>query len=183
MKLRRCARLLCAGFLLLGGGLSTTAATGVYQTPEAFLVEVFGGAVPPPQVLWVQRELRTQAEQILGHPLGVLRIRYWNQADRYAWILEEIGRDQPITVGIVTAVGRIKQLRVLIFRESRGWEVRHPFFTDQFHDVGLNEQLQLEHPIDGVSGATLSVSALTRLARLALLLHDAAVARAQATAP
>lgn len=150
------------------------AATGTYQTPDAFLAEMFDGSAPAPQVLWIQPEVRTQAEAILGHALGVMRLRYWTQAGRCAWILEEIGREQPITVGIVTAAGRIEQLRVLIFRESRGWEVRHSFFTDQFRGAGLDEERQLTSPVDGVSGATLSVSALTRLARLALLLHEAA---------
>jgi hypothetical protein len=159
---------------LCGGGLGLAAATGAYQTPEAFLAEMFGGSAPASQVLWILPEVREQAEAILGHPLGVLRMRYWTQAGRCAWILEEIGKEQPITVGIVTAAGHIEQLRVLIFRESRGWEVRHPFFTDQFRGAGLDERQQLVPPVDGVSGATLSVSALTRLARLALLLHAAA---------
>ncbi len=149
-------------------------ATGTYQEPAEFLDEMFGGTTPEPRVLWLQPDVRAGAESILGHPPAMLRVRYWNVADRYAWILEEIGREQPITVGIVTAGGHIDQLRVLIFRESRGWEVRHPFFTDQFRGATLDEQRQLTPPVDGVSGATLSVSALTRLARLALLLHDAA---------
>jgi hypothetical protein len=61
-------------------------------------------------------------------------------------------------------------LRVLEFRESRGWEVRYPFFTDQFGGIGLRPDLQLDRPIDGISGATLSVRALKKLARLALYL-------------
>ena len=166
-------RWLCVA-LLFAGGLPSAAATGTYQTPEAFLAEMFGGSAPSPQVLWIQPEVREQAEKILGHALGVLRLRYWIQAGRYAWILEEIGKEQPITVGIVTAAGHIEQLRVLIFRESRGWEVRHAFFTDQFRGATLDERRQLTTPVDGVSGATFSVSALTRLARLALLLHTAA---------
>jgi hypothetical protein len=65
---------------------------------------------------------------------------------------------------------------VLIFRESRGWEVRHDFFTDQFKGVTLNDDRELDLPIDNISGATLSVRALTRLARLALYLHNNHVA-------
>ena len=150
------------------------AATDTYQTPEAFLAEMFGGDGPESRVLWIQPQEREQAAAILGHPLGVLRMRYWTQAGRNAWILEEIGKQQPITVGIVTVGGRMEQLRVLIFRESRGWEVRHAFFTDQFRGATLDERRQLTPPVDGVSGATFSVSALTRLARLALLLDGAA---------
>jgi len=174
MRIHRWRAGLCCAALLTLGAVSLAGATGVYQTPEAFLAEVFNGAAPAPQALWLLPELRAQAEQILGHPLDRLRVRYWGNSDRNVWILDEIGRDQPITVGIVTSGGRIEQLRVLIFRESRGWEVRHPFFTDQFRDLSLNERQELEEPIDGISGATLSVAALTRLARLALMLHGAA---------
>lgn len=179
MTATRNAPLLAAWLLplCLAGGPAT--ATGVYQEPAAFLDEMFGGTVPPPRVLWLTPALRAQAHAILGHPPGMLRVRYWNAGSRYAWILDEIGRDQPITVGIVTADGRVEQLRVLVFRESRGWEVRHPFFTDQFRGVGLGLHQELDKPIDGISGATLSVSALTRLARLALLFHGAAVAASE----
>ena len=52
-----------------------------------------------------------------------------------------------------------------------GWEVRYPFFTDQFNGLQLDEKKQLNKKVDGISGATLSVNALTRLSRLALHLH------------
>ena len=66
------------------------------------------------------------------------------------------------------------QMQVLIYRESHGWEVRYPFFTDQFKGLQLNEQKRLKQKVDGISGATLSVNALTRLSRLALHLHQEA---------
>ena len=83
---------------------------------------------------------------------------------------------------MVNAQG-IERLRVLAFRESRGWEVRYPFFTDQFKGVGLTDGHALDKAIDGISGATLSVRALEKLARLALYLHDQAVARHDTQAP
>ncbi|MBT8117818.1 MAG: FMN-binding protein, partial [Gammaproteobacteria bacterium] len=88
-----------------------------------------------------------------------------------AWILEEIGKERPITTGLVINEQGIERLRVLVFRESRGWEVKHPFFTDQFPGIQLTAGRELDGPIDGVSGATLSVRALKKLARLALYFH------------
>jgi hypothetical protein len=104
--------------------------------------------------------------------MKVLRLRYWDDNTKRAWILEEIGRDKPITVGLITANGKILDVKVLIFRESRGWEVRYPFFTDQFKDTTLTAERNLDQKIDGISGATLSVNALTKLARLALFLDS-----------
>jgi Na+-translocating ferredoxin:NAD+ oxidoreductase RnfG subunit len=59
---------------------------------------------------------------------------------------------------------------VLVFRESRGWEVRHDFFTDQFKLAKLKDENQLDKHIDNISGATLSVRAVRKLAQIALLL-------------
>lgn len=147
-------------------------ARGIYQTPEAFLDEVFATAPPAPQVLWLKGDIKAAAEEILGHRYPGLRIRYWGEEKRTAWILEEIGKEKPITVGLVVNPEGIALIRVLEFRESRGWEVRYPFFTGQFTGVGLTAKRELDRPIDGISGATLSVRALKRLARLALYLHQ-----------
>ncbi|MDP4884461.1 MAG: FMN-binding protein, partial [Opitutales bacterium] len=67
------------------------------------------------------------------------------------------------------------QMQVLIYRESHGWEVRYPFFTDQFEGLELTNENTLNRKIDGISGATLSVNALTRLSKLALHLHKEAM--------
>lgn len=61
---------------------------------------------------------------------------------------------------------------MLIYRESGGWEVRYPVFTDQFRQASLTENGKLDVTIDGMFGATLSVNALTRLARVALYLDS-----------
>jgi hypothetical protein len=58
------------------------------------------------------------------------------------------------------------------FRESRGWEIRYPFFTRQFSQLRLTNTGALSHGIDGISGATLSVKAATRSAKFALMLNE-----------
>ena len=148
-----------------------SAAQGIYQTPQDFLREVFAGDPPEPSKLWIYGKLKPGVRAILEHDLDVLRLRYWSKDERTAWILEGIGKERPITTGIVIQRGTIERIKVLVFRESRGWEVRYPFFTDQFTGATLGTGQQLDRDIDGISGATLSVRALTKVARLALLLH------------
>lgn len=147
-------------------------ASSTYQTSEDFLNEVFAGNTPEPSILWMTGEIRTATTKILGHEPYQLRVRYWQHGQRSAWILDEIGKEQPITTGLVVNAGKLERVRVLVFRESRGWEVKYPFFTDQFLQIGLTPDFKLDKQIDGVSGATLSVRALTNLARLALYLHQ-----------
>jgi hypothetical protein len=47
--------------------------------------------------------------------------------------------------------------------------VRYPFFTDQFDGATLTAKSRLDRNIDGITGATLSVGAVTRIARVALI--------------
>ncbi len=149
---------------------TVTVAKGVYLAPEAFLQQTFDNNPPPPDKLWITKALQPGINNILGHDLPVIRLRYWHDGIKTAWILEAIGRDKPITVGFVVKAHKIEQVNVLIFRESRGWEVKYPFFTDQFKAAALTTDHTLDRKIDGISGATLSVGALTKLARLALYL-------------
>jgi hypothetical protein len=150
---------------------SVVLAKGVYQDPDEFLSEVFSGDIPKLDKLWIQKDLQGEIRRVLGHDLGSLRLSYWQRGKRTAWILEEIGKSLPITVGIVVNENQIELLKILIFRESRGWEVRYPFFTDQFTDAMLTDANQLDKGIDGISGATLSVNAVKKLAALALVFH------------
>lgn len=150
-------------------------AENTYQSPDDFLKAAFQGIVPKPGVLWLGAIIRSEIKKIMGHAYPGARIRFWKQSQRTAWILEEVGKYKPITAGIIVNSGQIEQVRVLIYRESHGWEVRYPFFTRQFKDIRLNANRGLSRGIDGISGATLSVNALTRLATLALYLHTHAI--------
>jgi len=147
-------------------------AIGTYQEPSDFIQEVFSDDVPKTSKIWIKKDLKGRIREIMGHDLGVLRLKYWKKGDRTAWILEEIGKERLITAGFVINNNKIESIKVLAFRESRGWEVRYPFFTDQFSDAVLQEDNRLDKHIDGISGATLSVKAMKKMARLALLLHQ-----------
>lgn len=142
----------------------------VYLAPEAFLAEAFG-TIPQPSMLWITAEIQPGLEKILGHPPARLRQRYWKDAAKTAWILEEIGKEEFITAGFIVANDRIERARVLIYRESRGMEVRYPAFLKQFDGAQLLDQRRLSKRIDGIAGATLSVWAMERMARTALYLH------------
>lgn len=143
----------------------------VYRTVDEFVGMAFDQQPPKAEALWVRQDLRDSLVQDFGWQPG-LRIRFWQKAGRTVWILDEIGKERPITAGVVVENGAIEQIEVLTFRESRGWEVKYPFFTDQFIKVGLSPRGELNRHIDGITGATLSVRAMKRMARVALRLHD-----------
>lgn len=142
-----------------------------YQSTDSFLQTIFSGKVPKPKILWIKKDLRKKVAKILQHKPGFLRTRYWKTPEQSVWIINEIGKTKPITVAVVIKDNKITLLKVLAFRESRGWEVKHDFFTNQFKQNTLTDQLKLSKGIDGISGATLSVRALTKTAQLALLFN------------
>lgn len=162
-------------FLFFSIALFTPVFAGdVYQEPDDFISEVFAGKQAEIRVIWLDKTLQEKVATILDHPYRGLRVRYWIDGTRTAWILDETGKEKPITTGFVINNNKIELVRILAFRESRGWEVKHAFFTRQFEAASLNQDNNLDRSIDNISGATLSVRAVTKLARVALLLHHKA---------
>jgi len=150
---------------------------GVYQNVPDFLAENFQLSTLKTSSLWLTPELKKSASTILDRKVRGIRVRYWKDENKTAWVVEEIGKELPITIGIVVK-GRgqdsyIDQVKILAFRESRGWEVRYPAFTAQYDNVKITTpNYKLDQHIDGITGATLSVRAVTKAARLALFYHQ-----------
>lgn len=147
-----------------------TAAESVYQSPEDFLSATFS-TTPEPLRLTLSGDLGKEVKNILGHRYKKIRVPYWQNGCRSAWILEEIGKERYITTGFVVNSQGLEKAKVLIFRESRGWEVKHDFFGLQFVGAKLTSKNKLDKNIDNISGATMSVDAVTNISRMALLLH------------
>lgn len=141
-----------------------------YSQPE-FLRQVFNTEVPARKLLILDQALNIKASGILGHHYPSKRIRYWKHQTTTAWIFDEVGKDMPITLGIVIDQNKIQRVEILVYREERGGEVHHAFFKNQFEGLTLTQDDTLSNTIDGITGATLSVNAVTRVATLALALH------------
>lgn len=169
LKMRLPALLLLVAGLLV---VTAAAASDEHISPQEFLQQVFANAEPDSATVWLTGETQDIATRILGHKPDYLRLRYWYAAGKEAWIVDEIGKTEPITIGIVVEDNAITAIQVLAFRESRGWEIKHDFFTRQFRGVGLDRGLQLDASIDGISGATLSVRAMHNVSRLVLYLSQ-----------
>jgi hypothetical protein len=152
----------------LGAG-NALAIDDVIEAPDKFLQEAFHGAPPAPKLLELDGHAQDQIQAALGHPLAQSRLRYWKANGRSAWIFDDIGKTgyQPTTAGFVVQGGSIDIARIIIYRESHGEEVAEPGFLRQFSGAkaaggGLDRQ------IDGISGATLSVKMMQRMARAAI---------------
>ena len=123
---------------------------------------------PTIETLWLTKNVAAQAETILAYAPKQARLKFCKSGLQSAWILDEIGKEEPISAGFVVENDKILQLSILAYRESRGGEVRHANFLKQYQGASLQQDAQLNKTIDGISGATLSVRAVGRMARLAL---------------
>ncbi len=159
-------------FILLIIAVQNVVARGVIIEPSTYIKTIFEGNPPEPKVLWLIGDIKKEVKKILGHKYHKLRVKYWKNNEKTLWILEEIGKEKYITTGVVVNNNaQIEDVSVLIFRESRGWEVKYDFFTEQFDGLRQKADTRLSEHIDAITGATLSVNALRKQARMALYLH------------
>ncbi|MAC13890.1 MAG: FMN-binding protein [Alcanivorax sp.] len=138
-----------------------------------FLQQVFADQEPQPGLLPLRGELRERVTKVLGHPYRGMRLRYWHSDTTSAWIIDEKSKDMPMTVGVAVGPEGIVDLEILVYREPRGGEVHQAFFRRQYRGMTLGENDALSGQVDGITGATLSVDATSRVAAMALVLHQA----------
>lgn len=140
-----------------------------FQTPEGFLAEVFDGAPPAPAVLNIGQAEQARISPVFGRNFPQSRVRYWAKDGKTAWIFDDIGKEGyvPTTSGFVVVDGMLDHLRVLIYRESRGEQVGEPSFLQQLIGARANGS-DIDKPVDSISGATLSVLMMKRMARTAI---------------
>ncbi len=137
---------------------------------QQFLSQKFKSEVPKPKRLWVKTVMKTAVSQILDRPSKKLSYRYWQAQGKTIWLLDELGKERDITTAVMVKNQQIAEIKVLVYRESRGGEVMIPWFNQQF--IGANNQHNWQREIDSISGATMSVNAMKKQAELALYLSQ-----------
>ena len=157
---------------LVAASLSGKAATTVYQKPSEFIRSACGGQIPPTKAFTLTASHQSRIRRLMGHEYRPSKVRYWMSGRRMVIILEEVGKTQPITTGYVVSGGKIEQVRLLIYRETIGAEVRRTSFTNQFKGGTLGSNGKLSSRINNIAGATLSTRALTEMGRVALYLDQ-----------
>ena len=139
---------------------------------KQFLNAAFNGKPPPPKMLLLSDKDKQALEGIFKHALAFKRVRYWQRGEQTVWLLNEVGKHKRITAGFWLLGRNIKQAKVLAFRESRGWEIKYSYFLKQYKGLSLRADNMLDQSVDGISGATLSVRAMSKMARMALYLNQ-----------
>lgn len=157
-----------------------TAEFHAYQTLDDALREVFADADSTWTETWTPDDAaRSALAAQLGapQPAGEIvfhRARAGGRDLGWAVTTDEIGLHEPITILVtVTAAREVGPVRVLVFRESRGGEVRRKRFLEQFLGKTRADPLRITRDIDAVTGATYSSRAVTAGVKRVLALVDA----------
>ena len=100
----------------------------------------------------------------------------------YALVDEEIGKYRPITsmVGVDTQ-GKVLGVAIMVYRESRGGEVSHKRFLQQYVGKTNSDPIRVHQDIIAISGATLSVRAVSTQVRKALAVVEEVFLKGNAT--
>jgi Na+-translocating ferredoxin:NAD+ oxidoreductase RnfG subunit len=95
------------------------------------------------------------------------------QIDGYALVQNTIGKHKPMTymVGIDNK-GQVSDVELLVFRESRGSEIRQKRFNAQYEGKTVNDPVRINKDIINISGATMSVRSMSAGIKRVLVLVD-----------
>ncbi|MEE2657723.1 MAG: FMN-binding protein [Candidatus Latescibacterota bacterium] len=164
----------------------------VYLHPQEALAKLFPHAEAfIREAHFISEELRTRTQKCLGQRFAddSLAVYIAASADHsllgYAVMGEEIGKYRPITYAVAMTPGfRVTGAAILVYRESRGSEVRRSRFLRQYVGKDLSDPIRINRDIVNISGATLSVRALNFGVRKTLALTEQIyTARDRAAAP
>ena len=159
--------------------LRAETAEQVFLTQEAALKIVFPDAdkvIPKRYTLSAQQ--RKKIETQLGWELDSSTVTVYcgskkNQPQGCAVIGEEIGKFKPITFIVkVSNDKKVERVEVMVYREEVGQEVRRQRFTNQFKGKNAKSALRINRDIINITGATMSVQALTLGVKKVLLILD-----------
>jgi Na+-translocating ferredoxin:NAD+ oxidoreductase RnfG subunit len=129
-------------------------------------------AAPPAKVAASVRRVFGAAARIDTLALdssAVLRISRADTVLGFAQVRNVKGKDQPITYLVaVDPAGRLRDVDILVYREPYGGEVAYEPWRRQFRGKAADSPLVVGRDIQGISGATISVNAVTAGVRRAV---------------
>jgi Na+-translocating ferredoxin:NAD+ oxidoreductase RnfG subunit len=109
------------------------------------------------------------AEPVTLEGSTVLKVRAGERRLGFAVVRNVTGKDQPITFLVAVDTGGVlKDVDILVYREPYGGEVAYEAWRAQFRGKTAESPLEVDRDIRSISGATISVHAVTEGVRRAL---------------
>jgi len=129
-------------------------------------------AAPPAKVAASVRRIfggeATTSLSVVGSDT-VLRVARNDSLLGFAVVRSVKGKDQPITFLVaIDSADRLRDIDILVYREPYGGEVAYESWRRQFRGKSATDTLEVGRQIRSISGATISVNAVTMGVRRAL---------------
>jgi Na+-translocating ferredoxin:NAD+ oxidoreductase RnfG subunit len=167
-------------FLTGSAALVGTAVAGVantYLTLEQAQQAIFPQrSFSPTNITLSADQLRT-IESRSGVRVRTKEFRAWKVSGGGWFLVDEvIGKHEYITYAVgLNSDGSVKQIEILDYRETYGYQVRDAAWRQQFVGKTAQAPLQLDQDIRNISGATLSSRHITEGVRRLLATYEVAL--------
>ena len=134
------------------------------MSPEQAIREIFSrGLTSRRDTLHLSLARIDSLQQILHRPIRdttVIVRRFYrnNSLTGYAVVTNEYGKYRPITMLVgVNPDFSVRGVRILVYRENRGGEVKRKRFLYQYRGMTTEDPIRINRDIINISGATISV--------------------------
>ncbi|NBN93285.1 MAG: FMN-binding protein [Betaproteobacteria bacterium] len=162
---------------LAGAPVTVCAATKVFLSVEQAQQAMFPGQAlkQSPVFLTEAQSDAMRSASSVRHPFRGDRV--WQTSDGGWFVVDEVlGKHEMITYAVgINSDGRLRQIEVLEYRESYGYQVAEPIWRQQFVGKTAASTLKLGEDIKNISGATLSCKHLTDGVKRVMVMHQLAL--------
>jgi len=165
-------------WLLIPAAVVSTAAYGTtYLSLEQAQAAIFPGAQLTAAFVTLTKEQVSAIEKNSGVNVRKNEVKLWKSSDGGYFIVDEVvGKHEFFTIAVgLNADSSVKQIEIMDYKESYGYEVRNEAWRKQFTGKTSAAHLRLTDDIKNISGATLSCRHVTDAVKRLLTTYDVAL--------
>ena len=156
-------------FLLMLSVMVTTLTAGLRDETESLIYDHYGDSI---SVLFkkipIPAEIKSTAEKnaqlrFMRDQIYIWEISRNEEMIGLAYLDNVKGKSQPITYAVFfDSQGMVEESHIIKYREPIGGEISNQYWLNQFFGKTWESDYKIGSDIDGISGATISVNAVTR---------------------
>jgi hypothetical protein len=134
-----------------------------FMSLEQAQAAMFPGETLTPRPVTLTDEQEKAIETDSGVRVHDKTVRAWRASGGGTFIVDQVlGKHEMITWALALQPdGSVKQIDILDYRETYGYEIKHPKWRAQFEGKTAAATLKLDDDIKNISGATLSCRHVT----------------------
>ena len=157
--------------------ISTSVYAATYFNVEQAQQAIFPGGKFAEAPITLSPQQKKEIERRSGVNVQHDQIRAWKVEGGGYFIVDEVlGKHEFITYAIgLNADGSVKQIEIMQYSESYGYQVRNPEWRKQFVGKTSAAPLKLDQDIKNISGATLSTKHIADGVKRVLATYDVAL--------